>query len=110
MKIIRSWLRKGNVNVVHTMHLLTAEHAALKGNTAKAEEQFKLAVSVASKNGFLQDRALAHELAGAYYASKGDDYWANYHLDCAERSYLDWGATAKVEELARRKLASLGEK
>lgn len=103
MKMIRGWLQKGNVNVVHTMHLLAAEHAALKGNDTEAEKQFKLAVAVATKNGFVQDKGLAHELASAHYASKGDDYWADYHLDCAARSYSDWGATTKLEQLAQRK-------
>lgn len=103
MKIVRKWLKNGNVNVVHAMHLLSAELAALKGEKVNAEEQFKLAISAATKNGFLQDKGLTHELAGRYYAAQGDISWAKYHLDLAERSFTDWGATAKVEQFRMQK-------
>lgn len=100
MKKIRGWVQKGNGNIVHAMHLLTAEYSTLKGNRTMAEEHFKMAISVATKNGFLQDRGLAHELAGTYFASKGDTYWANYHMGRAEISFTDWGASSKAAELA----------
>lgn len=103
MKMLRGWLQKGNVNVVHTMHLLTAEYSILKGKETEAEESFKSSISVATKNGLLQDRGLAHELASAYYSAKGDDYWANYHMESAVRSFSDWGATFKVEQLEKQR-------
>lgn len=103
MKMLRGWLQKGNYNIVHTMHLLTAEYSLLRGNKTKAEDSFKSSISVATTNGFLQDRGLGHELASAYYATKGDDYWADYHMKSAVRSYSDWGATLKVEQLAKQK-------
>lgn len=108
MKMLRGWLKtgNGNGNIVHTIHLLTAEYSILKGNKAKAEESFKSSISVATTNGFMQDRGLAHELASAYYAAKGDDYFANYHMDNAARSFLDWGATSKVEQLKSKRGSS----
>jgi len=109
MKIIHSWLKKGNVNVVHMMHILTAEFAALKGNGAKAEEQFKLAITASTKNGFLQDKGLTHELTGKFYLAQGDTSSARYHLERAEVSFSDWCATGKVERLVEQKKALLGE-
>lgn len=109
MKLIRGWLKGGNINVVHSMHLLSAEHAVLKGNKTTAEEQFKSAVAGASTSGFLQDRGLAHELSGRYYAAQGDTYWARYHLEQAEQSFTDWGATAKVEHVRETKRVLLRE-
>ena len=109
MKLIRSWLKCGNVNIVHVLHLLSAEHAVLKGNKLVAEEQFKLSIAVASQNGFLQDRGIAHELAGKYYISQGDEYWARYHLEKAELSFSDWGAIIKVDQLREQKKVLLGE-
>ncbi|KAL7526898.1 hypothetical protein ACHAXR_001699 [Thalassiosira sp. AJA248-18] len=108
MKMIRTWVKGGNVNIVHSLHLLTAELAVLKGNKSKAEEQFKSAISVASMNGFLQDRGLAHELAGRYYSAQGDTYWVKHHLERAEQSFADWGATVKVEQLMEQKRVLLG--
>ena len=109
MKSIHSWQKGGNVNVVHALHILSAEHAVLKGKKSKAREQFKRAISVASQNGFLQDRGLAHELAGRYHLSQGDTHWARYHLEHAELSFSDWGATIKVEQLQEQKRVLLGE-
>ena len=73
----------------------------MKGNNSKAEEQFKSSISIASTNGFLQDRGLIHELASKYYAAKGDNYWSEYHKEKAESSFSAWGATAKVEEMQK---------
>lgn len=39
IKMIKTWLQKGNVNVVHTYHILTAEYHVLKKNKAQAEER-----------------------------------------------------------------------
>ena len=100
MKIIRGQVKKGNVNLVHYLHLLEAEIAALENKSGKAEDSYKAAITVASTNGFIQDCALSHELTSAYFASKGDHYWKDYHMEkCIER-YSEWGATAKVEQLS----------
>lgn len=41
MKILKGGLAKGNVNSVHTLHLLTAELHVLNGKAKEAEECFK---------------------------------------------------------------------
>ena len=92
----------GNVNLVHLLHLLKAECSILNGDHNAAEDSFKAAQSTASKHGFLQYKALSHELASLYYASRGDAYWEEYNLDRAIEAYSDWQATAKVEELEKR--------
>ena len=103
-KIIRKWVSLGNVNLVHLLHLLEAELAVvLKENHNTVEESFKAAQSTASRHGFLQYKALSHELASLYYESKGDTYWEEYNLDRAIEAYSDWQATAKVAELEMRK-------
>ena len=102
MKTMKGWMKKGNVNVVHTGHLLAAEYAVLKGRNEQAEEQFKNAAKVARRNGFRQDRALSHELAGIYYTEKGDAYWADHHLKKAHEVYLEWEAKSKAEHLASK--------
>ena len=56
MKIMRKWLKHGNVNCVHTYHLLVAEYNALNGKNDKAEESFRLAQTSAGRCGCLQDR------------------------------------------------------
>jgi len=97
-KLLRSWAKKGNVNVVHSLHLLYAELAVLKGEGKRAEESFKTAVLVAATSGLMQDKALAHYLAHEFYTTQGDKYWADYSYEKSQEAYSDWGANAKVDE------------
>ena len=99
MKIIHGLVKKGNPNVVHYLDLLEAELAALDGKNDKAEEKYKLALAVSATNGLVQDKALSHELASAYFDKKGDEYWRNYHLGKCKECYTEWGATALVVRL-----------
>jgi len=99
LKLIQGWAKNGNVNVVHHLQILEAELAVLEGKVKKAEESFKEAVASARRNGYIQDRALAHELSGALFEAQGDDYWKNYHLECAKTCYQEWGCNAKLEHL-----------
>ena len=93
---IQNWLKDGNVNVVHMYHLLKAHLAVLNGKDLIAQKQFKLAIAAATKNGFIHDLALSHEMASEYFGALNDDYWRKYHLEKARTSYFDWGATAKA--------------
>lgn len=104
IKILRGWAKKGNVNVVHYVHMAEVELAVVNGKSQKAEESFKSAITVASRNGYVQDRALSHELASQWFALKGDDYWKDYHLDNAIRYYEEWGASVKVSQLKSLKI------
>ena len=98
-KRIRTWVKKGNVNLVHYLHLLEAEYAAMQGKSDKAECNYKAAIDVSSSNAFIQDCALSHELASTYFDSKGDTYWRDYHMEQCKKYYSEWNATAKLKQL-----------
>ena len=98
ISIIRKWAKRGNVNVVHYLHLLEAELAILNGNKNMAERSYKMAITVAEKNGLIQDQALSHELASA----AGIDNRGDYHTKNAIQCYSEWGATKKVSQLTQR--------
>jgi len=100
LKMLQDWLERGNVNVLHMNYLLEAECFSVTGDGDKAEEKYKAAVAIATKSGFLKDKALTHELAGIYHIRKGDNYWAKYHMELAHTTYLDWNATAKAADLS----------
>ena len=95
INIIRKWVKRGNVNVIHYLHLLEAELAVLNGNSNMAEDSYTLAITVAEKNGLIQDQALSHELASA----AGIDNRGDYHMKRAIKYYSEWGATKKVSQL-----------
>lgn len=80
--------------MLYNLHLLEAELAVLNGNSYVAEDSYKLAITVAEKNGLIQDLALSHELA-----SIGDDSHREYHMKNAIKCYFEWGATKKVRQL-----------
>ena len=73
------------------------EMAQLEGKHMKAESYYKQAINVASRNGFIHDKALLHELASEYFEKMGDEYWANYHMACCQQCYWEWGATTKYQ-------------
>ena len=95
MKQLHKWISKGgNPNIVHNLHMLTAELAAMKGDHSRAKEGFKKGALVATTNGFVHDKGLAHALASSYYSGQGDQYWANYHREKSQDAFREWGATA----------------
>ncbi len=100
IQIIRGWAKNGNMNVVHYLHILEAELAVLNGKNKNAKDKFKAAIVTSSRNGFLQDSALAHELASAYFKAQGDDYWGDYHIDRSRACYQEWGCSEKVKQLS----------
>ena len=105
MKLLRSWLKCGVVStyLVHVIHLLSAEHAVYWKEISWWLRSSSNCLSVASQNRFLQNRGIAHELAGKYYISQGEEFWARYHLEKAELSFSDWGAILKVDQLREQK-------
>jgi len=58
----------------------------------------------ASRNGFIQDRALSHERCAIFFvnAKDNDAEWATHHMKKAIQSYEDWGASRKVQHLQEK--------
>ena len=105
MKFIRRWMKLGNVNIIHCLHLLEAELAVLNGKSEKTvEDCYKSAIDIASKNQFIQDEALSNELASEYFGSRNErSQSSDYYLKQAIECYSKWGATAKVQQLTSRR-------
>ncbi|EJK71681.1 hypothetical protein THAOC_06856, partial [Thalassiosira oceanica] len=99
VKRVRCWAKKNNPNIEHSLHLIEAELASLKGNKMKAIMHYRDAIDTAEKNGFLQDQALSNELASLYFGSIGDSRQKSIHRETAIRCYSEWGAAAKVQQL-----------
>lgn len=99
---MKKWIGSGNVNCVHMLQLLQAELAAVKNRERDAKELYMAAISSASKNGYLNDKALAHELAFRFHLRcKGteDLFWAQNHYKDAVQAYCDWNAYQKARHL-----------
>ena len=105
MKFIRRWMKLGNVDIIHCLHLLEAELAVLNSKSEKTvEDLYKSAIDIASKNQFIQDEALSNELASEYFGSRNErSQSSDYYLKQAIECYSKWGATAKVQQLTSRR-------
>jgi hypothetical protein len=97
MKILNGWMKKGNPNVRHYMHILMGERHLLEGNRRAAENNFLAAITFAEDGGFLHDKALPHDLVSACYRTQGKGVMASFHFECSQRTYMEWGATSKAE-------------
>lgn len=87
---------------VHKIYLLEAEISATflrKTQSHEIKSKFEQAITMSNRAGFVQDGALASELAGEYFVRCGDVFWANFYFTKAVGLYTDWGATAKAEYL-----------
>jgi len=82
--------------------LVSAEIARLEGRDGDAIRLYEQAIQSARKSGFVQNEALAHEVAGGFYTARGADSFAHTCLRNARDCYLRWGALGKVRQLDRR--------
>ena len=79
--------------------LIGAEIARIEGRELDAERSYEEAIQSARQNGFVQNEALAHEMAARFYVGRGLEILARAHLQSARHLYLRWGAGGKVKQL-----------
>ncbi|QCP52663.1 PAS domain S-box protein [Trinickia violacea] len=96
------WAQSCPVTFAHKHLLLRAELARLDGHEMQAVQLYEQAARLASERGFVQDRALANELAGQCCLASGLERAARAYLREARDGYSQWGAHGKVDQLDRR--------
>jgi PAS domain S-box-containing protein len=79
--------------------LVGAEIARIEGRVLNAQELYDKAIREAHKYGFVHNQAIANEIAGRFYAERGDEKIAATYLRAARVCYLRWGAEGKVRQL-----------
>jgi PAS domain S-box-containing protein len=93
------WAASCPENFGNRAALVGAEIARIEGRVLDAEHLYEQAIQSAQANGFVQNEALAHELAARFYAARGFDRIADLYLRNARYGYLRWGANGKVRQL-----------
>jgi serine phosphatase RsbU (regulator of sigma subunit)/tetratricopeptide (TPR) repeat protein len=101
-KKIKNWMQYAPQNNAHKYWLVEAERCRLQGQDAKAIEYYDRAIHLAQENEYLHEVAIAYELAGKFYLSKGKELTARGYIQEARYAYQIWGATAKVKDLETR--------
>jgi predicted ATPase/two-component sensor histidine kinase len=104
---IQHWASHAPENYQHKYELISAEIARVSGDTEQAATHYDCAIAEATKVGYLHLSALAEELAGEFYLSRGRTKIASYYLTDAYQGYLRWGAVAKLRELESKHLTLL---
>lgn len=94
------WSRWQPENYRHKHDLVAAERYRLLGNRAEAIALYDAAISGAKENEFLQEEALANELAAKFYLDWGKPQIARAYLLEAYYCYARWGSKAKTDFLA----------
>jgi PAS domain S-box-containing protein len=96
---LREWVENYPPTFGDKYALVSAEVARLEGRDAEAMRLYEKAIRSARDHGFVQNEALAHEIAARFYAARDFDTIAHAYLREARRCYLRWGASGKVRQL-----------
>ncbi|MEO1634839.1 MAG: AAA family ATPase [Cyanobacteria bacterium J06631_9] len=103
------WAEHAPANYRHRWHLVEAEWANCQNNKAAALDHYDQAIALAQANEFVQEEAIAHELAGQFYLQWGKPRAAQGYIIDAYYAYSRWGAKAKVNDLEERYPKLLGD-
>ncbi|MDJ0677411.1 MAG: AAA family ATPase [Calothrix sp. MO_167.B42] len=96
------WAHHAPMNFLHKFYLVEAERARVLGNNGEAREYYDRAIALAQENQYLNEEALAYELAGKFYLARNQNHVARHYLKDAHYTYQRWGAVAKVKHLEAR--------
>ena len=99
---LREWAENYSPTFADKHALVSAEIARLEGRDADAMRLYEQAIRSAHDHGFVQNEALAHEVAARFYAARGFERFAHVCLRDARYCYLQWGAHGKVKQLDER--------
>ena len=101
-KTISTWAEHCPENFENRAALVAGEIARIEGRELEAERLYEEAIRSARKHGFIHNEAIAHELAGRFYAARGFEIIADTYLRNARSCYVRWGADGKVRQLDQR--------
>lgn len=93
------WANHSSTNFEHRCDLIRAEQQRVLGRRADAVNLYDRAITTAKANGYLQESALANELAAKFYLEWGKEKVAAGYMQDAYYAYSHWGAKAKTDQL-----------
>ncbi|RJP87298.1 MAG: response regulator [Desulfobacteraceae bacterium] len=107
-KKLKKWAFHCPMNYEHKFVLVEAERMRLSGQTVKAAKCYNKAISLAEKQGYIQEEALGNELAAGFWRETGNSDIAGAYLKKAVYCYDVWGAKAKVDFMSQTHPLLLG--
>ncbi len=99
---LKKWAHHAPMNHLHKFDLVEAERHRVLGENVEAMDFYDRAIAGAKENEYLNEEALANELAARFYLGWGKQKIAQTYLTEAYYCYARWGAKAKVDDLEKR--------
>jgi PAS domain S-box-containing protein len=99
LRMLKHWADNCPQNYHNRYALVMAEIAKIEGRPAEAMDMYEEAIRSARDNDFVQQEALAFEVAAQFYSTRGFETFAYAYLRNARYAYLRWGAHGKVRQL-----------
>ena len=99
LKKLRLWAESCPENFRNRYALLRAEIARIEHRDLEAMRLYEEAIQSARENRFVQNEALAYEVAARFYSERGFSAFAQTYLKSARYCYLRWGALGKVRQI-----------
>ena len=100
IKELKVWSEQGSAwNFEQKLRMLEAEENYSLGDFEGAKVSYQDAISAAKLHKFLNDEALAYELASKFYFQIGDVSTSLKHYTWAHEVYCKYGADGKADEL-----------
>lgn len=97
---LATWVNQGCIwNFQQKLHLLEAEEAYCIGNVDYAKVSYNNAIAKAQSHKFLNEEALAYDLAAKFYFEIGDLRSSFEHFRLSHEKYSFWGAVKKANLL-----------
>ncbi len=98
-KKMKKWAHHAPMNNLHKYYLVEAEKHKVFNQKKEAIEFYDSAISLAKENKYIQEEALANELAAKFYLQWDKEKIAQSYMIEAYYCYTRWGAKSKVEHL-----------
>jgi predicted ATPase/signal transduction histidine kinase/GAF domain-containing protein len=99
---LRKWSDYAPTNHLHKFYLVEAERHRVLGQMHEAMDYYDRAIANAGESGYIQEEALANELASKFYLAWGKEKVAAGYMQEAYYCYARWGAKAKIGDLEKR--------
>jgi predicted ATPase/signal transduction histidine kinase len=99
---LAQWASYAPMNHQHKFDLVEAEKYRVLGKSYQAGDYYDRAIAGANLNEFLQEQALANELAAKFYLNWGREKLAQLYMQEAYSCYAKWGAVAKSLALEKQ--------
>ncbi|MGB9499172.1 MAG: sigma 54-interacting transcriptional regulator [Dissulfuribacterales bacterium] len=99
---MKKWMELAPANYAHKFFLVEAEKARVLKQNDNAVKHYDRAICLARENGYVNEEALANELAAKFRLKRDRHEFAGIFMQKAYSCYSLWGTSAKIEYLLEK--------